>query len=377
MKTFIQTAWLLYCLCSVVSCSRNPDVPAPFTFDGPSDKLTKSEVVPSLESAIPDGKNTIWCASFQAAWWALRDLAGQPVTLEGSPAVVKLLNDSPDPRSHIPPQALFVAAGWNDQGITNQIRKDFENRFPNQKAPSFPGILPGSVVSYSHLEADVKFDLPYDQNERPLLFTEGGGTQVQINSFAILRSSGDKLWEQPRVLFRKGEGDDFEFAVDLCSTSHPSQIVVARVERGLTLGATLRRVEDEIVHMAEAEAQTYDRFAAESLRKVQPLDTLNVPDLRWAVSHRFAELEGKLFASGKLNGQRLDVAQQDIVFRLGKNGAALRSESKMVASGIPSRFVLDRPFLIYMKQRGAVTPYFVMWVENAELLSHWDSGKAK
>lgn len=159
-------------LCCVVF--RNSDVPAPFTFDGPSDKLTKSEIVPSLESTIPDGKNTIWCASFQAAWWALRDLAGEPVTLEGSPAVVKLLNDSPDPRSHIPPQALFVAAGWNDQGITNQIRKDFENRFPNQKAPSFPGILPGAVVSYSLLQADVKFDLPYDQNERPLLFTEGG-----------------------------------------------------------------------------------------------------------------------------------------------------------------------------------------------------------
>ena len=375
MKTFIQTAWLLYCLCSVVSCSRNSDVPAPFTFDGPSDKLTKSEIVPSLESAIPDGKNTIWCASFQAGWWALRELTGEPISLEGSPAVVKLLNDSPDPRSHIPPQALFVAAGWNDQGITNQIRKDFENRFPNQKAPSFPGILPGSVVSYSLLEADVKFDLPYDQNERPLLFTEGGGTKVQINSFAILRSFGDKLWEQPRVLFRKGEGDDFEFAVDLCSTSLPSQIVVARIERGLTLGATLSRVESEIAHTVEA--QKYNRFEAERLGKVESLDTLIVPDLRWAVSHRFAELAGKIFTSGKLSGQRLDVAQQDIVFRLGKNGASLRSESRMVATGIPSRFVLDRPFLIYMKQRGAVTPYFVMWVENAELLSQWGSGKAK
>ena len=121
----------------------------------------------------------------------------------------------------------------------------------------------------------------------------------------------------------------------------------------------------------------YDRSEAERLGKVESLDTLIVPDLRWAVSHRFAELEGKIFTSGKLSGQRLDVAQQDIVFRLGKNGASLRSESRMVPSGIPSRFVLDRPFLIYMKQRGAVMPYFVMWVENTELLSQWDSGQAK
>ena len=206
-------------------------------------------------------------------------------------------------------------------------------------------------------------------------FLQGVGEQKSKSiPLPSLRSFGDKLWGQPRVLFRKGEGDDFEFAVDLCSASLPNQIVVARIERGLTLGATLKRVEDEIVHMAEAEAQTYDRFAAESLRKVQFTDSLIVPDLHWALSHRFPELEGKIFASGKLKGQRMDVAQQDIVFRLGKSGAALRSESKMAAEGIPSRFVLDRPFLIYMKQRGAVTPYFVMWVENAELLSLWAGG---
>ena len=93
-----------------------------------------------------------------------------------------------------------------------------------------------------------------------------------------------------------------------------------------------------------------------------------VPDLFWRISHKYAELEGKPFKNTVLEGQRLDVAQQDILFRLDRSGAELQSEAKVFCLPIPTYFVLDRPFLIYMKKRGARNPYFAMWVDNAELL---------
>jgi hypothetical protein len=40
-------------------------------------------------------------------------------------------------------------------------------------------------------------------------------------------------------------------------------------------------------------------------------------------------------------------------------------------SFVRSFFVLNRPFLIYVQKRGAERPFFVMWVENVELLQHW------
>jgi hypothetical protein len=30
-----------------------------------------------------------------------------------------------------------------------------------------------------------------------------------------------------------------------------------------------------------------------------------------------------------------------------------------------------RPFLVYMKNRETNTPYFALWVDNAELLDKW------
>ncbi len=33
------------------------------------------------------------------------------------------------------------------------------------------------------------------------------------------------------------------------------------------------------------------------------------------------------------------------------------------------RLVFDKPFLLYMKEKGAKNPYFAIWIENAELMS--------
>ena len=68
------------------------------------------------------------------------------------------------------------------------------------------------------------------------------------------------------------------------------------------------------------------------------------------------------------SGRKKGYVQQDILFRLDRSGAELKAEAKSYALPIPTYFVFDRPFLIYMKKRGKSQPYFVMWVENAELL---------
>jgi len=44
---------------------------------------------------------------------------------------------------------------------------------------------------------------------------------------------------------------------------------------------------------------------------------------------------------------------------------------KMYYLSGPSRFIGDGPFLVYLKKRGAALPYFVMWVDNDELLCKW------
>jgi hypothetical protein len=62
-------------------------------------------------------------------------------------------------------------------------------------------------------------------------------------------------------------------------------------------------------------------------------------------------------------------ARQSIKFKLDRYGAALESEATIEASAIPRYFRFNRPFLVYMKKRDCEQPFFVMWVDNAELLN--------
>ena len=67
-------------------------------------------------------------------------------------------------------------------------------------------------------------------------------------------------------------------------------------------------------------------------------------------------------------GLYLQIAQQTIQFGMDKSGAELASESVMIFKSAPMAFHFNRPFLIIMKKRDSAQPFFVMWVDNAELL---------
>lgn len=382
MKTLAQ--FMLLVLSFVIaSCSKQSDmqeVSAPITFNGFSEELKATEVLATLDSPISKGKNAIWCASFQSAWKALeKDLVGDTISLEGSPSIATFLNNAPDPRPYVPQDSLYVGIGWKSNGIIEKIHKDVRQKFPRKNPPEFPGIADDSFVAYSYLEGNVKFPRPYVQNHEGWSFREGGGGEVNLHSFGILPINGGELHElrrQPKILFsrkREVEEENFEFAIDLDGESSPHQIVVAKIAPESTLAAALEKVKKEISRMNyQAKTNGIDLKHAQAFGDS---DTLVVPDFHWLVSHRFSELEGKRISNAKLKGQRIDVAQQDIMFRLDKSGAELKSETKMFAAGMPTDFFLNQPFLVYMKKRDAEMPFFVMWVDNAELMGTWSGNK--
>jgi hypothetical protein len=93
--------------------------------------------------------------------------------------------------------------------------------------------------------------------------------------------------------------------------------------------------------------------------------------MHWKIEHRFKELEGvdKPLSNSSMQGLWIDPALQVIEFKLDQRGASVSSQAMIAAKkGGPRELHFNRPFLIYMKKRDAKHPFFVMWVDNAELL---------
>ncbi len=340
------------------------------TFSGSSGRLKQTVIVPTLDSPCPPGKNVIWCSSFQLAWNEVRDkVTGAPLEVPEAAELAARLNAARRSASDIDPRSVYVAGGRTKDGIIRKIEKDMAARFPSHGPPDFSGRPhpPGGILAYSCLTARVPFKFPFRQVDEGLAFTDSQGIKTQVAGFGLWRAYLQRyknLRDQVEVLYTQRDEDHFEelteCALDPCRHSTPYQVAVARVQPKGSLADTLEYVRTRI---SDFKKQPY----YQEERRLGGNDELRIPEMFWKIDHRFEELIGKIVANANPPMPVIE-ALQTIEFRLDRSGAVLESEAVLVITAAPRYFVFDRPFLVYMQKRGAEHPFFVMWVDNAELL---------
>ena len=336
------------------------------TFSGDSQKLKQTVIVPTLDSLCPPGKNVIWCSSFQLAWNELRDKTVKaPLHVVGAEEVAGRLNAARQSSSDLDLKSYYAAGGWIKDGIVGKIKKDMAAKFPSHVLPDFND-YDGGLLAYSYLTANVPFKYPFRQMDNGLTFCDSQGAKIVVEAFGLSEideSSYQKMREQVAVLYsrRSDKPNRWEFTeyiLDLCQRSQPYAVIVAMVEAKGSLADTLEYVR----------VQTRKSENAGPSAKIQALgrnDILKVPEMIWRIDHRFSELTGKKVANVDMP---IVEALQTTIFRLDRHGAVLKSEAHLAVKSLPEEFLFNRPFLVYMQKRGAEHPFFVMWVDNAELL---------
>jgi hypothetical protein len=282
------------------------------------------------------------------------------------------------------PDGSFYAAAGKMPEVAQKIKSDMAARFPDATPQLSDGASPypaaptlgDPLLAYAYLSAHVQFTTPYFDRKTTDTFTDSAGNKTLISSFGLYEpgfgighpyvAGNNRLGEQCAVLYAKRDEKSYdlqEFALDLCKDSKPSQIILARIEPKATLAATLESLEQKI---------DSQRGTREQRRLGNGI--LVVPNLSWKIDHHFKQLEGqdKLVRNPRARDYWIGEALQMVQFRLDKSGASVASESRSwyASPGYdPQHYEFTRPFLIVMKKRGEKAPYFVMWVDNAELLA--------
>ncbi len=346
------------------------DLTAHWAFTGSSKDLKETVIVPTLDTPTPEGKNIIWCSSFQLTWNELRNqVVGEPVKISGAQEIADRLNRAKETETDLPPDSYYIASGWAFEGKVEQIQNQMAKKFPKVALPKFIP-APGEFVLFSYLTARVRFTLPYFPNDDHFAFRSSSGKEISVVCFGIRASDeSDKkeLRRQVGVLYSRTRHDDpdeiieddaQEWVLDLCKDSEPNQIVAACVPFKQTLGGTLDYVSSLIAKLQPSDFHVND--------------VMLVPEIGMKVQHEYDEIEGKgrSFLNKDFLTAHIAKAVQMIDFRLDRSGAALESTTFVFVSAAPRRFIFDHPFLIYMKKREAERPFFVMWVDNAELMTH-------
>ena len=372
-----------------VSSSSSTIIKEPEAID--SNDLKHTSIIATLDSPFPKYHNVIWCSSFQMAWDILKlYIIGEPVIVPGAEELADSLNKAEFSDKNIEYESYFAAAGFLADGIMTEIQDEMTQLFPSEPAPFFDDIngLPlETIIAYSYLNADIEFEHPFYINNYEFNFQDSNGTITEVTSFCTLSDadSSDLVREQVDVLYYKQDEltSETEYAVDLCTYSNPYQVVLACVPQQINLGKTVDYAEQkmsEFIQDPNNEQLRKLRPAVTGGRSggTQPAESLIVPDVLYKLTHHFAELEGRAIGNQPWldQGYYISKAMQMIDFTLGRTGVVLKSDAQIVIPPLGQlearRFHFDRPFLIYVKKRGPdYSPFFVMWVDNAELMQEF------
>ena len=333
-------------------CTYVPYSPPPLAFSGDSSSADRTIVVATLDSPAPKGKNVIWCATFQACWTELKAVVG-PMDVLGAQETVRRLNEARMNPDDLPESGYYAAAGLVKDGIVEKIKSEMAVRFP-KVTPNLPSNS-YEAVAYAYLNDAVKFRTGYFDRDRGDDFIDSSGNRSRISSFGLYKtresSVNTTLARQIEVLYsdkKEYPRQEFKFVLDLDKNSRPTQLILACVEPKESLAATWQEVQRKMREWKPSK----------DARQFGDHDSLAVPNVNYQLQHSFEELE----TSGLLG------TSQAIRFRLDRSGAGLVSEAYFFFAAGGRHFSFTRPFLIALRKRGSAEPYFVMWVDNAELL---------
>ncbi|HUW63014.1 MAG TPA: hypothetical protein VMZ06_18570 [Candidatus Bathyarchaeia archaeon] len=371
--------------------------PVPLVFSGDSTDLQQTVVFPTLDTPIVPGKNIVWCSTMQMAWNELKDkLAKGPVQISKSQEVADRLNNSPYVAQDAPEGSWYAVAGMD---IENEVRRQMAKRFPTIELPDFPA---GPLLAFAALEVDVAFLHRYSDLQKPLQFKSADGNVSPVRAFGLSETDNLSVMAryQAKVLYNSSRyltSTPEEFVLELC-VHDQVQVVIAHIPLMSTLSDTV----EEVATMADEFSQwrkevVVRRLKEEINRSTDPVerqkeletvehyahpmdllsqDTLAIPATNWRLAHRFSELERTVLLNENVKGVPIELVLQTIDFRMDRTGTRVKSIAAIAAgtapvigrAPIPQHYVVDGPFMIMMKKRNCERPFFVMWVDNAELL---------
>jgi len=320
-----------------------------------AEDLERTVITASLDHPMVEGKNMVWCLSFQLAWNRLCDLTGGPVRLTPSSTLAEKLNRREGKKEDLDVSSHVAAAGLASEGIYEKIRKELKAKFGEKvRVPLFDDTPPEQWVAFAFLYKQLPFPWNLNRFPRRLVFAGKPVESFGIHQLLSEMDKAEKAMAEQVVILDHRSNDDF--VIELKIRSKIDRLILAKIEPAQTLTATVDALQKRIRDVRPSSmGQAEDLF---------------IPVIDFKVLKSYTELKGRVISSDKapIDGSVIAVARQYIRFRLDETGAVLKSSSQIATPYIPRNFIFDKPFLVLLEKKGAKQPYFAMWVANIELL---------
>ena len=325
--------------------------------------MEDTRITARLDEAIIPNTNLIYCATVNLTWNELATYLKGTVTFPEPCSSVDFLNRRSFTKDHLDENCYLAYASTVAEGILERIPKDLREKFNETSRLNLdPNLFSASdIIAYSFLLKVLTFSKKFNEVKGHHFTAYDRLNPVQAFGIKkVDRETDPKMLGQVTVHSYNNE-DDFIVSLD----TGKDQMVLAQMPPQDTLEKTY----DIVVATVEGQP-TQDQ-------RLENGESLIVPKLFFDLEHHFEEMICKdLLVDGNPTDYFIRDAVQFIKFSLDEEGAKLRSEMALMAircvamfpQVTPRRFEFEKPFLVYLKEKRELPPYFVAWVANSEIM---------
>jgi hypothetical protein len=300
------------------------------------DQLKQTEFVTTLESPINSNNNIIYAPALLYAWQEVKqELKSDILVTPSNAADFKILTTS---------------TSWLNTLKDDEYSVDVD-------------IAGETIIARAFFNKTLPFANKLQQANAPILFGKN-----KISAFGMYNYDKEII-NQSQVLYYK---DDDHFLLKLVPRDAQHEIILAK---GLDKANTLAETVQQVMHLVtqglkeRADNKQYWKY------RIDYVDMFSIPAIKFNIETNYQSLQGQSFATKNNNKYTIETAYQRTGFILNENGAVMESEAYVLSDTIatapeshPKKMVFDKPFYVLLKRTGKSNPYFVMKVNNAELL---------
>jgi len=299
--------------------------------------------------------NYVYGAAINLMWNDLKqNITGEDVALmtDNKPVIhfVRIMNTFPFSKDDLDSESYYVRSGFG-QKTEDLINDEVKLKYPDKSFPPLDIKLASmDFISYAYIYKNIKFQISFAPGTRGFYFDTQSvkgfwaETIKQKKNVAVVH-----YWNSLKFIIKlklKDTSDELFIAKGFDQTN-PKEVMTELGQNDVSNGEPLK--DDDIFGM---------------------------PELHFDDTHNFNDLMNLAFLNKRILGYRIIKAGEKLKFDLDFNGVRLENEAAMAgAGGMPNRkMVLNKPFWLIMKKRQSSHPYFILGVNNTEVMEKIANG---
>ena len=325
-----------------------------------SNTTSNINIVTSLEDTITN--DTAWCGTFNLVWNDLKEnYVKQDIIINPEKEIVTNLNKSTFSKKSLNENSYYTKFGYQTPELKKEIEENIKKKF-NQTSDILD-LFEWNENStnnfiYAMLYKKFTFETPFKQ-----LVNDKFNNKGEYRYFGIDKDNKDGI-NQVEVLYYNDYND---YAIKL-NTKENDEIILIRNTN----------MENNFLDIYSNVNTKSKKFTGN--KKLDSIDVLRVPYIKFDTFKEFTELEGITATSVDGKAYQIEKAVQTIKMQLNESGGDIKSEAAIstketaaVETNRPRYFSFNNTFTIFLKEKGMELPYFAAYIDDLSIFQKNDN----